>query len=167
MAGNLDWKLRLPCIHFRVLLHATCMRHGTNGFTYLPKEGVLRIFFALKNPTASARFELENLGTKVQHAKFKCLEGRLILLLCRQTKRSIWIKNRLYGFIRFLFVICYVVGELMLVSIEFNGLLIWLLRNWYISFSKSLQLPPELMPYTHREDGRSTCVRNLRADLLS
>jgi hypothetical protein len=28
------------------------------------KEGVLRIFFALKNPTASAVFEPANLGTK-------------------------------------------------------------------------------------------------------
>ena len=33
-----------------------------------PKEGVLRIFFALKNPTASAGFEPANLGTKGQHA---------------------------------------------------------------------------------------------------
>ena len=32
------------------------------------KEGVLRIFFALKNPTASAGFEPANLGTKGQHA---------------------------------------------------------------------------------------------------
>jgi hypothetical protein len=31
-----------------------------------PKEGVLRIFFALKNPTASAGFEPANLGTKGQ-----------------------------------------------------------------------------------------------------
>ena len=68
MAGNFDRKLRLPCIHFRVLLHAANMRHGTNGFTSLPKEGVLRIIFALKNPTASAGFEPANLGTKGQHA---------------------------------------------------------------------------------------------------
>ena len=40
------------------------MRHGTNGFTSLLKEGVLKIFFALKNPTASAGFEPVNLGTK-------------------------------------------------------------------------------------------------------
>ena len=33
-----------------------------------PKEGVLRIFFALKNPAASAGFEPANLGTKGQHA---------------------------------------------------------------------------------------------------
>ena len=39
------------------------MRHGTNGFTSLLKEGVLRIFFALKNPTASAGFEPANVGT--------------------------------------------------------------------------------------------------------
>ena len=44
------------------------MRHGINGFTSLPKEGVLRIFFALKNPMASAGFEPVNLGTKGQHA---------------------------------------------------------------------------------------------------
>ena len=68
MAGNCDRKLRLPRIHFRVLLHAANMRHGTNGFTYPPKEGVLRIFFVLKNPTASAGFEPANLGTKGQHA---------------------------------------------------------------------------------------------------
>ena len=52
---------------FRDLLHAINLRHGTNGFTSFPKEGVLRIFFALKNPTASAGFEPANLGTKGQH----------------------------------------------------------------------------------------------------
>ena len=57
MAGNFDRKLRLPRIHIRVLLHATDMRHGTNGFTFLPKEDVLRIFFTLKNPSASVGFE--------------------------------------------------------------------------------------------------------------
>ena len=44
MAGNFDRKLQLPRIHFRVLFHAANIRHGTNGFTSLPKEGVLRIF---------------------------------------------------------------------------------------------------------------------------
>ena len=44
MASNFDRKLRLPRIHFRVLLHAVNMRHGRNGFSSLPKEGVLRIF---------------------------------------------------------------------------------------------------------------------------
>ena len=47
----------------------TCrMRHGTDDFTSPPKGGVLRIFFALKNPTTSVGFEPANLGTKGQHA---------------------------------------------------------------------------------------------------
>ena len=33
---------------FRDLLHAANLRHGTDGFTSLPKEGVLRIFSPLK-----------------------------------------------------------------------------------------------------------------------
>ena len=35
-------------LHFRDLLHAANLRHGTDGFTSLPKEGVLRIFSPLK-----------------------------------------------------------------------------------------------------------------------
>jgi hypothetical protein len=34
---------RLPR-HGRVLLHGTNLRHGTDGFTSPPKEGMLRIF---------------------------------------------------------------------------------------------------------------------------
>ena len=44
MAGNFDRNYRLPLMYFRVLLRAANIRHGTNGFTSLPKEGVLRIF---------------------------------------------------------------------------------------------------------------------------
>ena len=40
-------KFRLP-LKCRDLLHAANLRHGTDGFTSPPKEGVLRIFFALK-----------------------------------------------------------------------------------------------------------------------
>jgi len=36
---NADFK-----VTFRVLLHAVKLRHGTDGFTSPPKEGVLRIF---------------------------------------------------------------------------------------------------------------------------
>ena len=36
-------KFRLP-LKFRDLLHAANLRHGTDGFTSAPKEGVLRIF---------------------------------------------------------------------------------------------------------------------------
>ena len=63
-------KFRLP-LKFRDLwdlLHAANLRHGTDGFTSPPTEGVLRIFFRPKNPTASDGFEPANLGTKGQHA---------------------------------------------------------------------------------------------------
>jgi hypothetical protein len=51
----------------RVLLYTTKLRHGTDGFTFHPKEGVPRIF-CLKNPTTPAGFEPANLGTRGQHA---------------------------------------------------------------------------------------------------
>jgi len=60
-------RIRLPR-NSRDLLQAANLRHGTDGFTSSPKEGVLKIFFALKNPTASVGFEPANLGTKGQHA---------------------------------------------------------------------------------------------------
>ena len=65
-----EFCLKIPDFHvtFRDLLHAVNLRHGTNGFTSLTKEGVLRIFFTLKNPTASAGYEPANLGTEGQHA---------------------------------------------------------------------------------------------------
>ena len=56
-------KFRLPH-KFRDLLHALNLRHGTDGFTSTPMEGVQRIFSA----SASAGFEPANLGTKGQHA---------------------------------------------------------------------------------------------------
>ena len=45
-----EFCLKMPDFHvtFRDLLHAVNL-HGTNGFTFLPKEGVLRIFSPL-NP---------------------------------------------------------------------------------------------------------------------
>ena len=65
-----EFWLKIPDFHvtFRDLLHALNLRHGTDGFTSSPKEGVLRIFFALKNPTASVVFEPASFGTKSQHA---------------------------------------------------------------------------------------------------
>jgi hypothetical protein len=50
-AGNKDREFYLnPDFHgtFRVLLHAANLRHGTHGFTSLPKESVLRILPPLK-----------------------------------------------------------------------------------------------------------------------
>ena len=53
-----EFCLKMPDfdVTFRDLLHAVNQRHGTDGFTSLPKEGVLRIFSTLKNPKASAGF---------------------------------------------------------------------------------------------------------------
>ena len=47
-------------VTFRDLLHAVKLRHGTDGFTSPPKEGVLRIFLAACEPA--------NFGIKGQHA---------------------------------------------------------------------------------------------------
>jgi hypothetical protein len=52
----------------RDLLHAANLRNGTDGFTSPPKEVTLKIFFALKIPTASAGFKPANLGTRGQRA---------------------------------------------------------------------------------------------------
>jgi hypothetical protein len=64
------FSLKMPDFHvaFRDLLHAVNRRHGTHSFTSLPKEGVLRIFFALKIPKALAGFERANFDSKGQHA---------------------------------------------------------------------------------------------------
>ena len=73
-ARNGRWILpEIPDFHvaFRDLLHAVNLRHGTDGFTSPPKEGVLRIFSPWKNPTASAGFEPANLGTKGQHPTYR------------------------------------------------------------------------------------------------
>jgi len=67
MFRQISSRIRLPR-NSRDLLHAANLLHGTDGFTSPPKEGALRIFFVLKNPTASAGCEPANLGTKGQHA---------------------------------------------------------------------------------------------------
>ena len=79
-----EFCLKLPDFHvtFRVLLHAVNLRHGTNGFTSPPKEGVLRIFFDLKNPTGLDGFEPANLGTKGQHATCRPPKPLIKLVNC-------------------------------------------------------------------------------------
>jgi len=47
MFRQISSRVRLPR-NFRDLLHAANLRHGTDGFTSPPKEGVLRIFSSLK-----------------------------------------------------------------------------------------------------------------------
>ena len=76
-----EFCLKMPDFHvtFRDLLHVVNLRHGTDGFTSPPKEDLLRIFFALKNPTASVGFEPANLGTKGQHATSRPPKPRFVL----------------------------------------------------------------------------------------
>jgi len=47
MFRQISSRIRLPR-NSRDLLHAANLRHGTDGFTCPPKEGVLRIFLPLK-----------------------------------------------------------------------------------------------------------------------
>jgi hypothetical protein len=51
---------------WRDLLHAENLRHGTDGFTSSPKEGMLRIFSPWK--IRRLRVEPANFGTRCQHA---------------------------------------------------------------------------------------------------
>ena len=75
-------------VTFRDLLHAVKLRHRTDGFTSPPKEGLLKVFFRPKNPTASAGCEPANLGTKGQHATSRPPK-QLILKLYKDFKRSV------------------------------------------------------------------------------
>jgi hypothetical protein len=53
---------------------------GQEGFYFPSEEAVLRIFFALKNPTASAGFEPANLGTKGQQATSRPPKSLCVIL---------------------------------------------------------------------------------------
>ena len=54
-----EFCLKMPDFHvtFRDLLHVVNLRHGTNGFTSFPKEGVLRIFFRLEKSDGFGRYQ--------------------------------------------------------------------------------------------------------------
>jgi hypothetical protein len=54
LADNFGLNIYLQ-VTFRDLLHAANLQHGTNSFTSPPKKGILRIFFALKNPDGFGR----------------------------------------------------------------------------------------------------------------
>jgi hypothetical protein len=67
--GGFEFRLRNISIHARkVLLHAVNLRHGTDGFTFLPKEVVLRIFITRENPSTLVGIEPANLGSSGEHA---------------------------------------------------------------------------------------------------
>jgi hypothetical protein len=61
-AGNRTGNFAYSTVHCRNLLHAADLRHGTHGFTSLPKEGVLRIFPPLKIRRLRPGFETAKLG---------------------------------------------------------------------------------------------------------
>ena len=50
-----------------VPLHVVNLRHGTNGFTSLTKEVILRIFTLWKNPSTPAEIEPANLGSRIEY----------------------------------------------------------------------------------------------------
>jgi hypothetical protein len=52
------------------------LRHGADGFTP-PKESVLQIFIALKNPSPSARSEPANLGSYDEHVNHYITEATI------------------------------------------------------------------------------------------
>ena len=66
-------------VAFRNFLHAVNLRHGIDGFTSPPKEGVLRIF--------SAGFEPANLGTKGQHVTSRPPKPLSVPLVIQHGKR--------------------------------------------------------------------------------
>ena len=59
-----EFCLKVPDFHvtFRDLLHAVNLRHGTNDFTSLPKEGVQRIFFRPEKSDGFGRVRTRELG---------------------------------------------------------------------------------------------------------
>jgi hypothetical protein len=64
MAVNFAYEIQYLFLY--LLGSLTCrkiLRHGTDGFTSSPKEGVLRIFIGLKNLSSSAGFEPASLGS--------------------------------------------------------------------------------------------------------
>jgi hypothetical protein len=90
MFRQISSRIRLPP-NSRDLLHAANLRHWRDGFASVSKEGVLRIFFALKNPTASAGFEPAKLGTKGQQATSRPSKTlKNILKICPYMFRSIF-----------------------------------------------------------------------------
>jgi hypothetical protein len=57
------------------------LRHGADGFAFHPKEGVLRIFIALKNPSLSARFVSAKLGSNDMNANHYTTEDDMMVMI--------------------------------------------------------------------------------------
>jgi hypothetical protein len=79
--GNYEFGLRSAFVHTSKEL-LTCrkiLRHAVDDFTSSPKEGVLRICVALKNPLASTGIEPPNLGSNGKHAIHCTTEDEVVL----------------------------------------------------------------------------------------
>jgi hypothetical protein len=59
---NENFAYSLSLIRQRIFTCRKIIRHGTSGCTYHPKEGVLRIFIALKNPSPRSDLNPRPLG---------------------------------------------------------------------------------------------------------
>jgi hypothetical protein len=75
----------LPINYLRYLKGSlTCrkiLRHGTSGFTSHPKEGVLRIFIAIKKSIASTGFEPASFRSSGMHTNHYTTEATNIMLI--------------------------------------------------------------------------------------
>jgi hypothetical protein len=76
-------------IHSRVLLHAVNLRHGTDGLTSPPKEGVRRIVLPLK-----IRQLPPGLNTRTWILKAKTLPLVAYLIFLKGRKRLDQLRNR-------------------------------------------------------------------------
>jgi hypothetical protein len=65
--GNENLVYPSPWDFKRFLTCRKILRHGTSGFTSHPKEGVLRIFIALKNPSPWPGSTFESNGKQTNH----------------------------------------------------------------------------------------------------
>jgi hypothetical protein len=60
------------------MCYLTCCKtslHGADGFIFPPKQVVLRIFIAHKNPSLSAGFEPANITPNTKHDKYRTTEN--------------------------------------------------------------------------------------------
>jgi hypothetical protein len=71
LAKEINFALRSISFIHRIVFFTRhkILRHGANGFTFLPKKSVLLICIARKNPSRSAGFEPVNLASSGKHAK--------------------------------------------------------------------------------------------------
>jgi hypothetical protein len=82
-------------VHYRVLWHAANLRHGANGFTFLQKEGVLRIFLPKK---ILWLWPGTNLQSWVPEASMLTTRPPKPLLRIRTNGRLLWTWRWILGF---------------------------------------------------------------------